>query len=160
VTPAIWVAGPEDAGAVAGLMGEFRDWYGYERPGDATVAASVRRLLADPNADFLLAAHAAGEAPAGVCQMRYRHSIWTDADDCWLEDLFVREADQRRGLGTALVAAALERARERGCRRVELDVDEGRTAAREMYRRLGFTEHSKTEPPDRTLLIAHWLRPR
>ena len=160
MTPAIWVAGPEDAGAVTGLMREFRDWYGYERPGDEAVAASVARLLAEPNTDFLLAAHAEGEEPAGLCQMRYRHSIWMDADDCAIEDLFVREADQRRGLGTAMVEAALERARERGCRRVELDVDESRAAAREMYRRLGFTEHSKTESPERTLIIAHWLRPR
>ena len=49
-----------------------------------------------------------------------RAEIWMDADDCAIEDLFVREADQRRGLGTAMVKAALERARGRGCRRVEL----------------------------------------
>jgi ribosomal protein S18 acetylase RimI-like enzyme len=50
--------------------------------------------------------------------------------------------------------------RERGCRCVELDVDEGRTGAREMYRRLRFTEDRKNEPPERTLWIAHWLRSR
>ena len=155
--PAVWLAGPDDAEVVAELIREFRDWYGRNRPSDESVAASVRRLLADPDTDFLLVAEAEGSPPAGVCGLRYRHSIWMGADDCWLEDLFVRGGAQGRGLGNALVAAAVDRARERGCRRVELDVDEGNAAARALYERLGFTEHAKTDPPERTLFIARYL---
>ena len=65
-------------------------------------------------------------------------------DDCWLEDLFVREAARGTGLGTGLVEAALERARDRGCRRVELDTNEANEAALAIYRRLGFSERSKS----------------
>jgi ribosomal protein S18 acetylase RimI-like enzyme len=158
--PAVWLAGPEEAETVAGLIREFRDWYGRNHPNDESVAASVQRLLGDADTDFLLAAGAEGEPAAGICALRYRHSVWMGADDCWLEDLFVRRGAQGRGLGAALVQAALDRAAARGCRRVELDVDEGNAAARALYRRLGFTEHAKTDPPERTLFIARYLELR
>jgi len=152
----VWVPGPEEADAVARLLREFRDWYGRQQPSDQSVAASVARLLAEPDTDFLLAG-AEGAAPAGVCALRYRHSVWMGADDCWLEDLFVRREAQGQGLGRELVRAAVERARARGCRRVELDVDEDNAAARALYRGLGFDEHAKTGPPEHTLFIARYL---
>ena len=85
--------------------------------------------------------------------------MWTGADDCWMEDLFVRPEPQGRGLGRALVEAALQRARERGCLRVELDVDEDNRAARALYARLGFDEHAKTGPPERTLFVGYHFEP-
>jgi len=55
----------------------------------------------------------ATEAADVVCQLRYRFAVWTGAEDCCLEDLFV-EADARgSGVGRALVEAAMERARGR-----------------------------------------------
>ena len=156
---AVWVAGPGEAEAVAELIRGFRDWYARSRPSDESVRASVQLLLADPNTDFLLAAPGEGEAPVGVCALRYRHSVWTGADDCWMEDLFVRPEAQGRGLGRALVEAALQRARERGCLRVELDVDEDNRAARALYARLGFDEHAKTGPPERTLFVGYHFEP-
>jgi GNAT superfamily N-acetyltransferase len=50
-----------------------------------------------------------GDPAVGVCQLRYRFAVWTGSEDC--------------GLGRALAEAALARARERGCARVELDVN-------------------------------------
>ena len=70
--------------------------------------------------------------------------MWKAADDCWLEDLFVREAARGAGLGGALVLLALERARARACRRVELDTNEANEAALELYRHKGFSERSKS----------------
>ena len=67
------------------------------------------------------------------------------ADDCWLEDLFVEEDARGSGLGRALVEAALERARERGCARMELDVNEANAAALALYESLGFDSWS--DPP-------------
>jgi len=135
----VWVAAPEEASAVAGLMVEFRDWMGRDRPADSALAASVERLMGDPSAEYLLATPSVGAEPAAVCQLRYRYGVWHSADDCWLEDLFVREAARGRRLGAALVEAAVERARARGCRRIELDTDSDNSEALGLYRRLGFS---------------------
>lgn len=58
--------------------------------------------------------------------------------ECTLEDLFVREETRGAGLGRALVDAALERARARGCRRIQLDVNEANPAAVALYESAGF----------------------
>ena len=141
-----------DAGAVARLMIGFRDWWQRDEPADAAFERGVERLLTDPNTDFLLA----GDPPAGVCQLRYRYGIWTQSEDCWLEDIFVEEAARGSGLGRALVEAAFDRARERGCARMELDVNEANTQALRLYESLGFEAWS--DPPGgRNLLMRRRL---
>jgi len=132
-----------DAPAVASLIGEFRDWWGFEAPSDESLARSVALLIGHDSTDFLLAESSGG--PAGVCQLRYRFGLWLEAEDCLLEDLFVRERARGAGLGRALVEAALDRARERGCRRIELDVNEANPAARALYESLGFSAWA--DPP-------------
>ena len=135
----IRLATSEDAAEVARLIAGFRDWQGRAEPSDASIEASARRLLADPNTEYLLG----GDPPAGVLQLRYRHSVWTGTDDAHLEDLFV-EADARgSGLGRELVEAALGRARERGCARIELDANEANEPALKLYRSVGFSSWSE-----------------
>src|SRR5579884_3881937 len=136
--PQVWRAGPDEAEAVAGLLVEFRDFYGESWPSDNAFLATVERLIEDPQTDFLLGAPHADAPPSGVCQLRYRLSVWTAADDCWLEDLFVRDTARGSGVGRALVEAAIRRAAERGCRRIELDVSEGNASALALYESAGF----------------------
>ena len=146
------LATPEDAAEVARLMIGFRDWWSRTEPPDAAFEAGVPRVLADPNSDFLIA----GEPPAGVCQLRYRYSIWTESVDCWLEDIFVEDEARGSGMGRALMEAAFERARARGCRRMELDVNEANPAAMALYDSLGFSSWS--DPPGgRNLLMRRRL---
>ena len=135
----VWPAAPGESSAVAGLLVEFRDWWGRAEPPAESFRASVDRLIGDPDSEFLLGSAGPDGAPSGVCQLRFRFSVWHAAEDCWLEDLFVREEARRCGLGGALVEAALERARARGCARVELDVNEENRAALALYERLGFS---------------------
>jgi GNAT superfamily N-acetyltransferase len=148
-----WVAEPLEAEAVARLLSGFRDHYGRDWPSDNSILASVERLIETPDTEYLLAAADAGAPPAGVCQLRFRHSIWMAAEDCWLEDLFVEETARGAGLGAGLVTLALERARERGCRRVELDTSESNDAALRLYHRFGFSESAKSTPPARDLFL-------
>ena len=144
--PRAWLAGPDEADAVARLLIAFRDWYGRDDPPNESFHDGVRRLIERDDTDYLLAA-AAGE-PGGVCQLRYRYGLWMAAEDCWLEDLFVREEDRGAGLGDALVAKAIERARERGCGRIELDVSESNRAAWALYERMGFSAEYKPPAPN------------
>ena len=144
MTSRAWVAEPAEAEVVAGLLVEFRDHNGHDWPSPNSFLASVERLIEQPDTEFLLGTPHDDSPPAGVCQLRYRYSVWKAADDCWLEDLFVRDAARGAGLGAALVSLALDRARERGCRRVELDTNEANEAALALYRRMGFSERSKS----------------
>ncbi|MFL5869605.1 MAG: GNAT family N-acetyltransferase [Solirubrobacterales bacterium] len=137
----VWRAGTADAATVARLMAGFRDHLDKREPTDADIRASVERILADRGSEFLIASDR--DRPLGICQLRYRWSVWTSSEDCWLEDLYVAPEARRAGLGRALVEAALDSARSRGCVRIELDVDEDNEAARELYRACGFSLESK-----------------
>jgi GNAT superfamily N-acetyltransferase len=139
----VWRAGASDAGAVVQLLGEFRDHMEHDWPADDSIRVSVERLIGRDDTEFWLAASDDDAAAAGVCQLRFRHSVWTGADDCWLEDLFVRGSERGTGLGRALVAAAIDCARERGCARIELDTEEGNVGAVALYQSLGFSDASK-----------------
>jgi GNAT superfamily N-acetyltransferase len=142
------VAQPSDAGRVAALMIAFRDHIERDVPTDEEVRRTVEALLEDPNTEFLLAA-------TGVCQLRYRLSVWTATEDCWLEDLYVTDEARGTGVGRALIEAAFERARGRGCKRVQLDVAEDNRRAIDVYSAAGFG----TEPgaDGRTMLISRRL---
>jgi GNAT superfamily N-acetyltransferase len=151
----MWVAGREDAAEVTRLMIAFRDWWKRADPSSAAFAAGVERLLDDPSTEFLLGAPP-GNGAAAVCQLRYRYGLWYDAPDCWLEDVYVEERARRLGLGRALGEAALDRARERGCRRVQLDVNEANPEALALYEELGF-EAIHDPPGGRLLVMTRWL---
>jgi GNAT superfamily N-acetyltransferase len=151
----IWTANSGDAPIVAGLLCEFRDWWGNSEPADADMLVSVRRIIDGGDGEYLLGAGDGGREAEGVCQLRFRWSVWKSAEDCWLEDLYVREPARRTGLGRALVEAAVARARGRGCRRIELDVNEDNVAALALYQACGFTLEPK--PPGRTLFAGRTL---
>ena len=103
----VWLAEVGDAQDVARLIGGFRDWWGKDEPRDEVIRATVGRLIDEPNTEYLLAAPAEGEPAGGVCQLRYRLSVWSGLGDCWLEDLFVDGSARRAGLGRALVEELL-----------------------------------------------------
>ncbi len=146
------VAEPGDADAVATLLVEFRDHLGSAEPSAGSVLKSVRRIMAEPDGEFLLAVD---DPPAAVLQLRFRWSVWKDAPDAWIEDLFVRADARRGGLGDALVRLAIERATARGARRIELDCFEDNAPALALYERNGFDTRSKGAA--RSLLLGRQL---
>ena len=149
-----WLAAESELDHVARLLAEFRDWFGNASPAEAEMRESVARIQS-ADGEFLLGAVGEGE-PVGVCQVRFRWSVWTSAEDAWLEDVFVRDSARGTGLGRALVEAAIDRARTRGCRRIELDVDEANAPALALYRSLGFADDLKAQA--RSLLMGLRLR--
>ena len=93
----------------------------------------------------------APEAPA----TEYIFDVTPDRKTMFAVSVFVREEARRTGLGRALVDAAVERARTRGCKRIELDVNEEDPRALGFYQALGFTLEPK--PPGRNLFIGRAL---
>lgn len=147
-------ADPDDIDDVVRLVAAFRDWWKKATPSDPEIRRVAEELLRDDQTEFLLAFDDGGAA-VGLCQIRFRLSVWTGNDDCWLEDLYVDEHARSAGHGRELVEAAFASARARGCRRIELDVNEQNTAALRFYESLGFTTEPK--PPGRTLFVSRKL---
>jgi GNAT superfamily N-acetyltransferase len=136
---AVWRAEPHEAEVVARLIVEFRDHLGIDWPSANAFLAGVERLIEQRDTAFLLAAPNEDAPPAGVAQVRFRLGLWWAAEDCLLEDLFVRDDARGSGVGRALAQAVLDLASERGCRRVELDVNEANAPALALYESLGFS---------------------
>ena len=128
------LAGPDDIDVVARLLTEFREHEGRDWPPEESIRAGVERLMPRDDTEYLLG----GDPPAGIVQLRYRWGVWWDAEDCNVEDVFVSAGARGSGLGRALVSAAIDRARERGCRRMELDTGADNAPAQGLYRSLGF----------------------
>jgi ribosomal protein S18 acetylase RimI-like enzyme len=137
-----WKAGPREAATVARLLVAFRDHLGYQWPSDNAFLAGVERLIEERDTEYLLAAADEDSPPGGVVQLRFRWGIWRAGGDCLVEDVFVSEEARGQGLARALLELATERALERGCRRMELDVNEANEAGLALYRSFGFTEGS------------------
>jgi GNAT superfamily N-acetyltransferase len=59
----------------------------------------------------------------------------------WIHDIFVSPEHRRRGVATALMAAAEAFARSRGAKELRLGVIDRNEAARTLYRELGFRDY-------------------
>jgi GNAT superfamily N-acetyltransferase len=149
----IRVAEIADSPRVARLIGAFRDHYGDDGPDDETIRRVVRRLIRGGDAEFLLV----GDPPTGVAQLRYRVSVWTGVLDCWLEDLFIERDARGGGIGRRLVEACIERATQKGCRRIQLDCNERNTNALALYEAVGFSYRPDRWENGRDLYLTLWL---
>jgi GNAT superfamily N-acetyltransferase len=123
---------PADLSEILALVRELAE---YEREPAAVVADPAvfgSHLFGDNAvAHALIGEH--GGAVAGFALYYRTFSTWLGRDGIWLEDLFVRPAFRRAGLGRALLDAV--RARTDG--RVEWAVLNWNTPAHDFYRAFG-----------------------
>ena len=98
--------------------------------------ARLERLLADPDVTLLVAKD--GDAVVGTTTVVvYTTPFWIKAR---LDEVVVDASARGKGVGEALVKAALEVGREHGAQVAELQSGRGprRDAAHRLYQRLGF----------------------
>ena len=126
-----------DRPLLIGLAAGFRDHLGHATPSRDQLGAALTVLLADPSTQFVVAME--GGAGLGYVQCRYRYSLWNDAPEVELEDVFVAAAARRRGVGRLLIDFALAEARRRGCRLACLATNERNLPALALYQGLGFS---------------------
>ena len=98
----------------------------------------VDHLLVNPGDGFIFAANVHGDI-VGVAAVAAISSVHYAGQVAWLEEHSVLPDWRQRGIGTALVSAALQRAQEFGMVAVGLDVDARNERVVSLYARLGFS---------------------
>jgi GNAT superfamily N-acetyltransferase len=102
----------------------------------ADEAALLRTLFGDrPRAEVLIAE--ADGAPAGFALFLHNYSTFLAKPGLFLEDLYVRPAYRRRGIGRQLLTRLAALAVERGCGRFEWNVLDWNESAQRFYESLG-----------------------
>ena len=117
----------------------IRELAAYEREPEAVVATEAlveAALFGERPAAEAVVAYLGAEA-AGFALWFQTFSTWTGRPGLWLEDLFVRPALRRRGVGTALIVHLARLCRDRGYGRFEWSVLDWNTPALDFYRALG-----------------------
>ncbi len=84
-----------------------------------------------------------GDSFAGYVVVCLGFSIEYGGYDAFVDELYVRPAFRRRGVGRVALAHAEMRLRRRGVRTVHLEVARHKTDARDLYRRVGFVDHDR-----------------
>ena len=126
---------PADAEAIGRLLHDFNLEYEEATPGAEQLAARARALLATDDTVALLA----GDPPDGFAVLRFRESLYMEALECYLAELYVVPDKRGQGIGRALMDEVFAVAREKGAGHIELNTAETDVAARALYEKLGFT---------------------
>ena len=130
---AVREATPADAELLGRLLHDFNSEYEDVTPGATKLAERFREVLAGEETVALLS----GED--GFAVLRFRPSLYSDALECYLAELYVVPTRRGQGLGRELMDAAIELARARGADYMDLVTSEDDVAARALYERSGFS---------------------
>ena len=134
-TPAIRPARPQDCPAIHAMVRELAEFERLAHQHVATAGDLHAGLFGPRPSAEALVADSGGEAIAfALCFTTF--STFLGKPGLWLEDLYVRPAFRRQGLGRRLLLEVAATARARGCGRVEWAVLDWNARAIELYRSL------------------------
>ena len=128
-------AEPHHAVVLGRLLHDFNVEFDSPTPTADELTARFGVLLARDDQLALLA----GDDPAvGFAYLTLRLSPYYDGPVALLEELYVVPHLRDRGIGTALLTAAMDAVRERGAEELQINVDEVDVDTRRFYERHGF----------------------
>lgn len=130
----------EDLPAIVALLADDLPGARPGRPGPVPASgcfAAFEAIERDPNCELLVACR--DGRVVGTMQLDYtpglsRQGAWRAT----IEAVRVASPERSNGTGRAMIEWAIERARARGCRVVQLTTDRSRVDAHRFYERLGF----------------------
>jgi len=125
----------EDAGLIRALIQELAEYDG-EADHVRTTEADIARDGFGTNAKFRTIIAEWGSQAVGFAVFFHYYSTWR-GPGIYLEDLYVRPAFRRRGIGTALLAQVAHTAREESCTFVRWAVLDWNEPALNLYASLG-----------------------
>ena len=131
----------EDVAAIVGLLADDHLGAGREMVSDPPPAAyfeAFEKVAADPRNLLAVAEDAAGTV-VGTLQMTFIPGLSNQgAELALIEAVRVASSLRGQGLGQVMIGWAMDEARRRGCRFVELFTHASRVDAQRFYERLGF----------------------
>jgi len=141
-SPQFRLAVESEADLLLEFMQEYYafDGHGFDRDKART---ALFALLCDPQfgrAWLILD----GDTAAGYIVLCFGYSLEWLGRDAFVDEFYLREQYRGRGWGQAAMLYIEEAARADGIRALHLEVVEQNTIALELYRKLGFREHSST----------------
>jgi GNAT superfamily N-acetyltransferase len=122
---------PDDEGAWRVLWAGYCAFYEKSVP-EAVTAGTWARILTPGSPLFGRIAQWKGDVVGFTVSILHQGS-WTLDPICYLEDLFVAPSARGRGIGRALIADLLGRAKERGWSRLYWHTRESNAPARRLY---------------------------
>ncbi len=134
--PLVRAARPDDVPLLLELFGELAEYEHLEHEVQGTGELLHEALFGERPAAEALIAELGSEA-AGYALLFPTFSSFLTKQGVWLEDLFVRPAHRRAGVGRALLAAVAARVRARGGERLEWAALDWNDLALGFYRRVG-----------------------
>ena len=135
----------------AQLLHDFNVEYDEPSPPPEQVAGRLKELIDQGDVVALLARAEEGEA-VGVAVMRVQPSLWSQAQEAYLAELYVVPSRRGQGFGRELITEAMRVARERGADYAFLITSEEDRLAQRLYEAAGFR---KTEGEDGPLMLAY-----
>jgi GNAT superfamily N-acetyltransferase len=136
VSLAIRAAVPADSALIFALVRELADYEKLSGDVDATPEAIAAALFAREPRLFCDIAEWNGE-PAGFAVWFLNFSTFRGRHGIYVEDLFVRPAFRKRGIGKALMARLARRCVDEGWARFEWAVLDWNAPSFEFYRSIG-----------------------
>jgi ribosomal protein S18 acetylase RimI-like enzyme len=136
-----------DEDAVLALADRLCEGVARWRDREAVVTAvrgwvqSSLATMDDPGHAVLVAEFDGGVA--GFVTLSPTHH-WSGEPEASIGELVVSGQAEGRGIGSALVEAAMARAQESGCARISVSTGAANARARALYRRLGFEDEDVT----------------
>lgn len=130
---------PAEQSDAALILAFVRELAEYEREPQAAVATEAD-LLRDgfgPQPRFHCLIAEWNHAPAGFTLFFYNYSTWEGRAGIYIEDLFVRPAFRKQGIGRALFASLAQRAIEEKLSRIVWQVLDWNQPAIDFYNSLG-----------------------
>lgn len=117
----------------------------WDRTSEDDHKAEMVEIIEHPDSQFVAVADTGNGHLAGFLEASIRHHV----EDCetenvgYLEGWFVDTNYRKQGIGTKLVKAAEDWAREHGCIEMASDAEVGNTISQQAHAQLGYTETSR-----------------
>ncbi len=106
-------------------------------------ARGLELIIDSPETGIILVARA-GEKIVGMVSLLFSLSTAEGGPVCWMEDMIVLPDQRGSGLGSRLLAAAIDHAQMLGFLRITLLTDKTNRGAQRFYARHGFVESGMT----------------